>query len=244
VLHGAPTVRMHDGDRELKEGDVLGFPRGAEGGYQIGNGAPETPDQRWLEGRSGVLAPDDGSRARGCGILEEGERVAVVVSDYQPPRRTAVGLLAERKFAVAHRRRGRQAPGSPASFRPAPDPRRHRWSWSESAATRIPSRAGTCRPLGRGDAHATRRQLRSRPPPVPRTRSRPPSWDSAGPRLPGWSVRPRTDVTRRAACDDRGGRPVARVRRPPDLGPIRRERRRHIERTSSALVLRSWDLRR
>lgn len=34
-------VRVHDGDRELKEGDVLGFPRGAEGGYQIGNESDE-----------------------------------------------------------------------------------------------------------------------------------------------------------------------------------------------------------
>ena len=37
VLRGAPTVRLPDGDRELKEGDVVGFPRGAEGGHQIRN---------------------------------------------------------------------------------------------------------------------------------------------------------------------------------------------------------------
>lgn len=37
VLRGTPTVRMHDGDRQLKEGDVVGFPRGAEGGHQIKN---------------------------------------------------------------------------------------------------------------------------------------------------------------------------------------------------------------
>jgi uncharacterized cupin superfamily protein len=37
VLRGAPTVRMRDGDRELKEGDVVGFPRGADGGHQIRN---------------------------------------------------------------------------------------------------------------------------------------------------------------------------------------------------------------
>jgi uncharacterized cupin superfamily protein len=41
VLRGAPTVRMQDGDRELKEGDVVGFPRGAEGGHQIRNESDE-----------------------------------------------------------------------------------------------------------------------------------------------------------------------------------------------------------
>ena len=37
VLRGTPTVRMHDGDRRLAEGDVLPFPRGPEGGHQIRN---------------------------------------------------------------------------------------------------------------------------------------------------------------------------------------------------------------
>jgi uncharacterized cupin superfamily protein len=37
VLRGTPTVRVHDGDRQLKEGDVVGFPRGAEGGHQVRN---------------------------------------------------------------------------------------------------------------------------------------------------------------------------------------------------------------
>jgi uncharacterized cupin superfamily protein len=41
VLRGSPTVRMHDGDRQLKEGDVVGFPRGAEGGHQIRNESDE-----------------------------------------------------------------------------------------------------------------------------------------------------------------------------------------------------------
>ncbi len=42
VLKGRPTVRMHDGDRQLEEGDVLPFPRGAEGGHQIRNDGDET----------------------------------------------------------------------------------------------------------------------------------------------------------------------------------------------------------
>jgi uncharacterized cupin superfamily protein len=37
VLRGSPTVRMHDGDRMLAEGDVVPFPRGPEGGHQIRN---------------------------------------------------------------------------------------------------------------------------------------------------------------------------------------------------------------
>ena len=37
VLRGSPTVRVHDGDRELGEGDVVPFPRGPEGGHQIRN---------------------------------------------------------------------------------------------------------------------------------------------------------------------------------------------------------------
>src|SRR5919198_1437014 len=37
VLRGRPTVRMHDGDRVLAEGDVVPFPRGPEGGHQVRN---------------------------------------------------------------------------------------------------------------------------------------------------------------------------------------------------------------
>ena len=37
VLRGAPTVRMHDGDRRLAPGDVVPFPRGPEGGHQVRN---------------------------------------------------------------------------------------------------------------------------------------------------------------------------------------------------------------
>jgi uncharacterized cupin superfamily protein len=37
VLGGRPTVRMHDGDHQLEEGDVLPFPLGPEGGHQIRN---------------------------------------------------------------------------------------------------------------------------------------------------------------------------------------------------------------
>jgi uncharacterized cupin superfamily protein len=42
VLAGRPTVRMHDGDRALAEGDVVTFPRGPEGGHQIRNDSDAT----------------------------------------------------------------------------------------------------------------------------------------------------------------------------------------------------------
>jgi uncharacterized cupin superfamily protein len=42
VLRGEPTVRMHDGDHALREGDVLPFPRGPEGGHQIRNDGTKT----------------------------------------------------------------------------------------------------------------------------------------------------------------------------------------------------------
>jgi uncharacterized cupin superfamily protein len=37
VLRGDPTVRLHDGDRQLREGDVVPLPRGPKGGHQIRN---------------------------------------------------------------------------------------------------------------------------------------------------------------------------------------------------------------
>ena len=42
VLRGTPTVRRHDGDHVLREGEVVSFPRGPEGGHQIRNDGEET----------------------------------------------------------------------------------------------------------------------------------------------------------------------------------------------------------
>ena len=42
VLRGQPTVRMHDGDRPLAEGDVVPLPRGPEGGHQVRNDGDQT----------------------------------------------------------------------------------------------------------------------------------------------------------------------------------------------------------
>jgi hypothetical protein len=39
---GSPTLRMHDGDHVLAEGDVVPFPLGPEGGHQIRNDSEAT----------------------------------------------------------------------------------------------------------------------------------------------------------------------------------------------------------
>ena len=41
VLRGRPTVRMHDGEHPLSEGDVVPFPAGPEGGHQVCNDGDE-----------------------------------------------------------------------------------------------------------------------------------------------------------------------------------------------------------
>jgi uncharacterized cupin superfamily protein len=37
VLHGEPTLRTHEGEQALREGDVVAFPRGKDGAHQIRN---------------------------------------------------------------------------------------------------------------------------------------------------------------------------------------------------------------
>jgi len=37
VLRGEPTLRTHEGERQLREGDVVAFPRGNDGAHQIRN---------------------------------------------------------------------------------------------------------------------------------------------------------------------------------------------------------------
>ena len=41
VLRGRPSVRLHDGERRLEEGDVVPLPRGPEGGHQLRNETDE-----------------------------------------------------------------------------------------------------------------------------------------------------------------------------------------------------------
>ena len=42
VLRGRPTVRLHDGDRQLEEGDIVPCPRGPDGGHQLRNDGDST----------------------------------------------------------------------------------------------------------------------------------------------------------------------------------------------------------
>jgi uncharacterized cupin superfamily protein len=37
VVRGQPTLRTHEGERQLHEGDVVCFPRGKEGAHQVRN---------------------------------------------------------------------------------------------------------------------------------------------------------------------------------------------------------------
>jgi uncharacterized cupin superfamily protein len=41
ALRGEPIVRLHDGDRQLREGDVVPLPRGPAGGHQVRNDGTE-----------------------------------------------------------------------------------------------------------------------------------------------------------------------------------------------------------
>jgi uncharacterized cupin superfamily protein len=41
VLNGTPTLRSPEGERELKEGEVVHFPRGPEGAHQLSNRSGE-----------------------------------------------------------------------------------------------------------------------------------------------------------------------------------------------------------
>ena len=55
VLRGTPTLRTHDGEEVLKEGDVVCFPRGKEGAHQIINRTDEPIRVLML---STLVAPD------------------------------------------------------------------------------------------------------------------------------------------------------------------------------------------
>ena len=55
VLRGAPTLRTHEGEEVLKEGDVVCFPRGKEGAHQVINRTDEAVRVLML---STLVAPD------------------------------------------------------------------------------------------------------------------------------------------------------------------------------------------
>lgn len=55
VLHGRPTLRTPEGEHELREGDVVAFPRGKDGAHQIKNGTDAPIRVLML---STLIAPD------------------------------------------------------------------------------------------------------------------------------------------------------------------------------------------
>jgi uncharacterized cupin superfamily protein len=55
VLRGEPTLRTHEGEQQLREGDVVAFPRGKEGAHQIKN-TTDTPIRVLM--LSTLVAPD------------------------------------------------------------------------------------------------------------------------------------------------------------------------------------------
>jgi uncharacterized cupin superfamily protein len=55
VVEGQPTLRTPEGERAMREGDVVCFPRGKEGAHQVINGTDEAIRVLML---STLLAPD------------------------------------------------------------------------------------------------------------------------------------------------------------------------------------------
>ena len=55
VIRGTPTLRTHEGEQELAEGDVVAFPRGKQGAHQVVN-RTETPIRVLM--LSTLIAPD------------------------------------------------------------------------------------------------------------------------------------------------------------------------------------------
>jgi uncharacterized cupin superfamily protein len=55
VLRGEPTLRTHEGEQRLREGDVVAFPRGKEGAHQIRNDTDAPARVLML---STLIAPD------------------------------------------------------------------------------------------------------------------------------------------------------------------------------------------
>jgi uncharacterized cupin superfamily protein len=55
VVHGQPTLRTPEGERAMREGDVVCFPRGREGAHQVLNGTDRAIRVLML---STLIAPD------------------------------------------------------------------------------------------------------------------------------------------------------------------------------------------
>ena len=160
MLRGTPTLRSPDGERELKEGEVVHFPRGPEGAHQVSNrsgdvvryviaasqGTPEIveyPD-------SGKIAAMARTETSTGGPLFTINRLADAVDYYDgenPPSRERLAEEAQqvpREDAVdpvARPSRGRAAPPRAPGSPPGPRARR------SSTPTASP---GGIRPSGGG----------------------------------------------------------------------------------------------
>src|SRR5918994_323150 len=67
VLRGEPTLRTHEGEQQLREGDVVAFPRGKEGAHQIRNDTDAPVRVLML---STLIAPDIVEYAGGRAVLK------------------------------------------------------------------------------------------------------------------------------------------------------------------------------
>ena len=116
VLRGEPTLRTHEGEQQLREGDVVAFPRGKEGAHQIRNDTDAPVRVLML---STLIAPDiveylDTGKIGARSVA--GERI-ICASPGAPSSnigrtrtsRSSMSALA----SVGRRRRGRDATGRP-----------------------------------------------------------------------------------------------------------------------------------
>src|SRR5207237_867554 len=91
VLRGEPTLRTHEGEQQLRQGDVVAFPRGKEGAHQIRNDTDAPVRVLML---STLIAPDIveyldtgkiGARSVAGERVEPGDGIPVRHRDRRPP---------------------------------------------------------------------------------------------------------------------------------------------------------------
>ena len=79
VLRGSPTLRTPEGERELREGDVVFFPRGPRGAHELSNGGTEPVRVLWVSELADAEVaeyPDSGKvRVMTRGASQRGDRL-------------------------------------------------------------------------------------------------------------------------------------------------------------------------
>src|SRR5207244_2891501 len=117
VLRGEPTLRTHEGEQQLREGDVVAFRRGKEGAHQIRNDTDAPVRVLML---STLIAPDiveylDTGKIGARSVA--GERIIFARPGPEPPRSSAAFALRSN----CHPARGsRTAALPPRTFQLAP----------------------------------------------------------------------------------------------------------------------------